>query len=96
MHPTVKPVEMLKDAILDVSKRGDIVLDCFLGSGSTLIACQQSGRICYGIEYEPKYVDTCVKRFYEAFHIDVINLRTGKTYTELLAGKHASLEMQNA
>ena len=89
MHPTVKPVEMLKDAILDVSKRGDIVLDCFLGSGSTLIACQQSGRICYGIEYEPKYVDTCVKRFYEAFHIDVINLRTGKTYTELLAEKHA-------
>ena len=96
MHPTVKPVEMLKDAILDVSKRGDIVLDCFLGSGSTLIACQQSGRICYGIEYEPKYVDTCVKRFYEAFHIDAINLRTSKTYTELLAGKHASLEVQNA
>lgn len=96
MHPTVKPVEMLKDAILDVSKRGDIVLDCFLGSGSTLVAAQRHRRICYGIEYEPKYVDTCVKRFYEAFHINAINLRTSKTYTELLAGKHASLEVQNA
>ena len=87
---------MLSDIMLDVKSVGDTVLDCFLGSGSTLVAVQRHRRICYGVEYEPKYVDTCVKRFYEAFHIDVINLRTGKTYTELLAGKHASLEMQNA
>ena len=84
MHPTVKPVEMLKDAILDVSKRGDIVLDCFLGSGSSLIACQQSGRICYGIEYEPLYIDTTIRRFQNLFRIDAINVSTGKTYNESL------------
>ncbi len=84
MHPTVKPVEMLKDAMLDVSKRGDIVLDSFLGSGSTLIACQQSGRICYGIEYEPLYIDTTIRRFQNLFGIDAINLSIGKTYNELL------------
>ncbi len=63
LHPTVKPVAMLKDAILDVTKRGDIVLDCFLGSGSTLIACEQIGRTCYGIELEPKYCDITIKRY---------------------------------
>ena len=56
---------MLKDAILDVTKRGDIVLDCFLGSGSTLIACEQTGRTCYGIEIEPKYCDVTIKRYEE-------------------------------
>lgn len=96
MHPTVKSFEMLGDIMLDVTSIGDAVLDCFLGSGSTLVAAQRHKRICYGIEYEPKYVDTCVKRFYEAFGIDAINLRTGKTYTELLAEKHAAKEVQNA
>lgn len=96
MHPTVKSFEMLSDIMLDVTSIGDAVLDCFLGSGSTFIAAQRHKRICYGIEYEPKYVDTCVKRFYEAFGIDAINLRTGKTYTDLLAEKHAAKEVQNA
>ena len=63
LHPTVKPVSMLRDAILDVTRRGDIVLDCFLGSGSTLIACEQTGRICRGIELEEKYCDVTIKRF---------------------------------
>lgn len=84
MHPTVKPVEMLKDAILDVTRRDDVVLDTFLGSGSTLIAAHQSKRICYGIELEPLYVDTAIRRFLEMFHIDAVHQATGKTYTELL------------
>ena len=63
LHPTVKPVAMLLDAILDVTRRGDIVLDCFLGSGSTLIACEQTGRVCRGIELEEKYCDVTIKRF---------------------------------
>lgn len=63
LHPTVKPVAMLRDAILDVTRRGDIVLDCFLGSGSTLIACEQTGRVCRGIEMEEKYCDVTIKRF---------------------------------
>jgi len=49
LHPTVKPVEMMRDAIYDVSNRGEIVLDGFLGSGSTLIAAEKTKRICYGI-----------------------------------------------
>ena len=87
MHPTVKPVEMLKDAILDVTRRGDVVLDTFLGSGSTLIAAHQSKRICYGIELEPLYVDTAIRRFLEMFHIDAVHQATGKTYSELLTAK---------
>ncbi len=63
LHPTVKPVAMLRDAILDVTRRGDIVLDCFLGSGSTLIACELIGRACRGIEIEEKYCDITIKRF---------------------------------
>ena len=85
MHPTVKPVEMLKDAILDVTRRGDIVLDAFLGSGSTLIAAHQSKRVCYGIELDPLYVDTSIHRFFDLFGIDAIHEASGKTYSELLA-----------
>lgn len=63
MHPTVKPVALVADAILDCSRRGDIVLDAFLGSGSTLIASERTGRICHGIEIDPLYIDTAVRRW---------------------------------
>lgn len=63
LHPTVKPVRLLEDAILDVSRRGEIVLDPFMGSGSTLIACQKARRVCAGIELEPKYVDVAIARW---------------------------------
>lgn len=87
LHPTVKPVEMVRDAILDVSDRGDIVLDSFLGSGSTLIAAEQSGRVCYGIELEPLYIDTTVRRWQELTGKSAIHQPTGKTYRELLETK---------
>ncbi len=83
MHPTCKPYEMLKDCILDVTHRGDRILDCFTGSGSTMIAAHKAGRIFYGVEYEPLYVDTTLKRFYELFGIDAVHIASGKTYTEL-------------
>src|ERR1700716_3418855 len=63
MHPTVKPVAMLADAIRDVTKRGSIVLDPFAGSGSTLIAAEKTGRQARCIEYEPKYGDGIVRRW---------------------------------
>ncbi len=63
MHPTVKPVAMIADAIKDCSRRGEVVIDCFAGSGSTLIAAEQSGRIAMLIEYEPGYCDTIVRRW---------------------------------
>ena len=56
-HPTVKPAVMLEDALLDLTNRGDIALDPFLGSGSTLIAANKTGRVCRGIELDPLYVD---------------------------------------
>ena len=63
MHPTVKPVAMLAEAIRDVTRRGDLVLDPFAGSGSTLIASEKTGRQARCIEYEPRYCDVIVRRW---------------------------------
>lgn len=63
MHPTVKPVAMVADAIRDCSRRGGIVLDAFCGSGTTIIAAEQTGRRGYGIELDPRYVDTAIRRW---------------------------------
>lgn len=87
MHPTVKPVELVRDAILDASKRGDIVMDTFLGSGTTLIAAEKAGRVCYGIEYEPLYVDTIIRRYHELTGIWAVRKDDGKPYNELLKEK---------
>ena len=62
-HATPKPVELCVDAILDVTVRGEAVLDPFLGSGTTLIAAQKTGRRCYGIELEPGFVDVAIMRW---------------------------------
>lgn len=62
-HPTMKPVELLMYQITNNTKEGDIVLDSFLGSGSTLIGAEKSGRVCYGLELDPKYVDVIVQRY---------------------------------
>ena len=62
-HPTVKPTAMLEDALLDLSNRSDIVIDPFLGSGSTLIAADKTGRVCRGVELDPLYVDVIVRRY---------------------------------
>lgn len=63
LHPTVKPVAMIADAILDCSAPGDIVLDNFVGVGSTILAAERVRRTCYAIEIDPLYVDTAVKRW---------------------------------
>jgi DNA modification methylase len=63
LHPTVKPVALVADAIMDCTARGEIVLDPFLGSGTALIAAERVGRICYGIELNPIYVDVAVRRW---------------------------------
>ena len=62
-HPTTKPVAMLEDALLDLTNRGEIVLDSFLGSGSTLIAAEKTGRRCRGVEIDPGYVDVVIRRW---------------------------------
>lgn len=63
MHPTVKPTALVADAIRDCSKRGDIVLDAFGGSGTTMIAAEQVGRSARLLEYDPAYCDRIVRRW---------------------------------
>jgi DNA modification methylase len=65
LHPTVKPTGLVADAIQDVTRRGDLVLDLFLGSGTTLIAAERTGRRCRGIEFDPAYVDVAITRWAE-------------------------------
>ena len=63
LHPTMKPVEMLVDMVYNSTQMGDLIVDGFMGSGSTIIAAQKTGRKCYGMELDPKYVDVAVKRW---------------------------------
>jgi len=79
-HPTMKPVALVVEAITNSSKRGDIVLDSFLGSGSTLIAAEKSERSCFGVELDPKYVDVIVQRWVNYTGIEEI-IKNGKTIT---------------
>ena len=68
-HPTVKPTAMLEDALLNLTNRGEIVIDPFLGSGSTLIAADNTGRVCRGVELDPLYVDVIVRGAPQQFRI---------------------------
>lgn len=88
LHPMVKPVAMVADAILDCSARGDIILDGFLGSGSTLIAAERVGRICYGIELSPQFVDVVIQRWQKYSGDEAVHAGTGRSYTELKEVRH--------
>ncbi len=87
LHPTVKPVALVADAFLDCSSRGDIVLDSFLGSGSTLIAAERVGRVCYGIEIDPLYVDVTIRRWQKLTGEHAIHSATGTTFDDIAALK---------
>ena len=83
MHPTMKPVRLVEDAILDCSKRGGLVLDGFVGSGTTLIAAERAGRRAFGLECEPRYVDLTLQRFRTFTGIEPKHVKTGFTLEEL-------------
>jgi DNA modification methylase len=83
LHPTVKPVALVADAILDCSARGDIVLDAFLGSGTTVIAAGRTGRRCYGLELDPAYVDTIVRRWQALTGGSARHAASGRTFDDL-------------
>jgi DNA modification methylase len=83
LHPTMKPVELCKRAILNSSKTDDIILDCFGGSGSTLIASEQTNRRCRMIELDQKYVDVIVKRWQNLTGKDAILFETGESFNEI-------------
>jgi DNA modification methylase len=82
LHPTIKPVELVADAILDCTARGDVVLDPFLGSGTTVVASERIGRVCYGIELEPCYVDTIVRRWQKFTGLDAVHQSTGQAFVQ--------------
>jgi len=83
LHPTTKPIELVERAINNSSSPNDVVLDLFLGSGSTLIASEKTGRVCYGMELDPKYADVIIKRWQDFTGKDAIHEELGKTYNEL-------------
>ncbi len=94
MHPTVKPVALVADALLDASARGDLVLDPFLGSGSSLIAAEKVGRRAFGLELDPAYVDTAIRRW-ERWTGEEARLDGGRTFKET-ASERAASEFEEA
>ncbi len=96
LHPTVKPVKMIADAILDCSARGEIILDPFLGSGTTLLACERVGRLCRAIELDPLYVDTAIRRWQALTGEDAMLLSTGQTFTQREQAAAAAASAQEA
>jgi DNA modification methylase len=82
MHPTVKPVALIADAIRDCSKRGGIVLDPFAGSGSTIIAAERTGRRAAAIEIDERYVDTAIRRFENSTGKPAMHAETGLSFAE--------------
>lgn len=82
-HPTVKPVEMVGDAIKDCSNRGDIVLDSFMGSGTTLLAAERTGRVAYGLELDPHYVDITLQRYRRISNAPIKHMPSGKDLEDI-------------
>ncbi len=91
-HPTAKPVAMIVDVLRDASCKGHIVLDTFLGSGTTLMAAERADRRAFGLEYEPKYVDVAVRRWEEFTRRDAVLEETGETFEEARARRAAGAE----
>lgn len=87
MHPTVKPINLVADALLDCSARKDIVLDSFLGSGTTLLAAERTGRTCYGLELSPAYVDLAIRRWQDMTGEHAIHAITGQSFAERLSAQ---------
>ena len=85
VHPTVKPVALIADAIKDCTRRGDLVLDPFLGSGTTLLAAERVGRRAYGLEIDPLYVDAAIRRWQDVTKRDATLVATGQTFDEVAA-----------
>ena len=83
--PTPKPVPLVADALLDVTHEGDRVLDPFMGSGTTILAAEQTGRIAYGIELDPKYVDVAIHRWEKMTGQTAVHVQSGMTFSELWA-----------
>jgi hypothetical protein len=82
-HPTVKPLRLVADALKDVTAPGDVVLDTFLGSGTTILAAERVGRRALALEIDPKYADTAVRRWQTATGRDATHADSGLAFTKL-------------
>jgi DNA modification methylase len=89
-HPTVKPVALVADALLDCTGRGDVALDQFAGSGTTILAAEKVGRIGFGIEYEPGYVDVAIKRWQKSTKLEATLAVDGRSFEEIGAARSNS------
>jgi DNA modification methylase len=89
-HPTVKPVALVADAMKDCTRRGDIVLDTFCGSGTTILAAERVGRRAYTLELEPRFVDVAIKRWQAYSRKDAIHSETGLTFDEAASNSISS------
>lgn len=96
LHPTVKPVALIADAMRDCSRRGDIVLDPFMGSGTTILAAERVGRRGYGLEIDPLYVDVAIRRWQAYTKRDAILKSTGQTFDEVAKARAASQRVRRA
>ena len=83
LHPTMKPIPLIENAIINSSKSGHLVIDMFLGSGSTMIACEKTNRKCYGMELDEKYCEVIIKRWEQYTGKKATLESTGQTYEEL-------------
>lgn len=95
-HPTPKPIELVHDAIIDVTNPGEIVFDPFLGSGTTLLAAQKSGRICCAIELDPRYVDVALIRWQSLTGEQAIHEETGLPFEQIRELRRREANEQNA
>ena len=84
-HPTQKPVELMRRPIVNHTKRGELVYDPFLGSGTTLVAAEMTGRVCCGLELDPKYVDVIIGRWQELAGKKAVLDGLGATFQEVQA-----------
>jgi DNA modification methylase len=82
-HPTQKPVELMRRPIMNHTKRGELVYEPFLGSGTTLIAAEMTGRICCGMEIDPKYADVIVERWQTFTGKQAVLEGSGRTFDEI-------------
>ena len=91
-HPTVKPIALVSDAMRDCTKRDDIVLDLFCGSGTTLLAAEKVGRRGYGLEIDPAYVDVAIRRWQQMTGKDAVHSDTKRTFDDIETASTAARE----
>jgi len=91
-HPTVKPTELLENVLKDCTKRGEIVLDVFGGSGATMLAAERCGRKAHLIEIDPRYVDVALNRMRRVFEIEPVLASTGQSFDQVAAERRVSTQ----